>query len=413
MYDKDKNFISSNSYSSGKTITTNNENVAFIRFKLYGPSGGSMTIDDVEFQVEEGSIATTIIEHKGKTYIVPTQQPFYKGDTFVKEKDVVTNLGQNSGVNLINENLQAGIYYAHFRILQKPTASTTFSCYINETDTSALGMLNINNYDVGKEYVKKIEITEDSTIKYVLLGNSKNESIKFQFAINKSKTGFENNLVQIQGLDVNWNLAEGVHRYEKHNKYRKIFDGTENFNFVVDATTQRAIYSDPTIAIIPRNYGITTKCSHFNGVELKSTIASTDVGVCQFDTASELMFLLKNQYPNIVDKASWVDWVTSQFNAGKPLYVDYVLAEPIYIECTAEQNAELDEIEQDENYKNITHIYSEDEISSTFNVEYYKDRETTEKNLEDRITALEELLSTTATSAMLLDNMQTDLESEV
>lgn len=35
------------------------------------------------------------------------------------------------------------------------------------------------------------------------------------------------------------------------------------------------------------------------------------------------------------------------------------------------------------------------------------------KALEDRITAIEALLSTTQTSALLLDNMQNDLESEV
>ena len=37
----------------------------------------------------------------------------------------------------------------------------------------------------------------------------------------------------------------------------------------------------------------------------------------------------------------------------------------------------------------------------------------TDGSCGQRIKALEELLSTTATSAMLLDNMQTDLESEV
>lgn len=35
------------------------------------------------------------------------------------------------------------------------------------------------------------------------------------------------------------------------------------------------------------------------------------------------------------------------------------------------------------------------------------------KALEDRITAIENLLSTTATSAVLLDNLEKDLESEV
>ena len=40
-------------------------------------------------------------------------------------------------------------------------------------------------------------------------------------------------------------------------------------------------------------------------------------------------------------------------------------------------------------------------------------KEQENKALEDRITAIEALLSTTQTSALLLDNMQNDLESEV
>lgn len=64
-------------------------------------------------------------------------------------------------------------------------------------------------------------------------------------------------------------------------------------------------------------------------------------------------------------------------------------------------------------YKNITHIYSTDETSPIMNVEYAKDLNTQNNNLQNQINEIKQLISTTQTSAMLLDNLQKDVESEV
>ena len=89
------------------------------------------------------------------------------------------------------------------------------------------------------------------------------------------------------------------------------------------------------------------------------------------------------------------------------------LKEPELIECTAEQNEILDKILNDENYKGITYIYSTDEVAPNLKATYSKDLKAENKRLEKRIETIEELLSTQQTSALLLDNMQNDLESEV
>ena len=56
--------------------------------------------------------------------------------------------------------------------------------------------------------------------------------------------------------------------------------------------------------------------------------------------------------------------------------VDYVLETPNDLECTSEQNTELDKLENLRSYKNITHIYSTDEVGAYVKVEYRKDLET-------------------------------------
>ena len=107
-------------------------------------------------------------------------------------------------------------------------------------------------------------------------------------------------------------------------------------------------------------------------------------------------------------------WTTDTVNAflqENPLTIDYALAEPYYIECTEQQTQQLQALLKAKTYKNITNITTD--TIAVLDVDYKKDLETYQKQQDDRITAIEQLLSTTATSAMLLDNVQSDLESEV
>lgn len=58
-------------------------------------------------------------------------------------------------------------------------------------------------------------------------------------------------------------------------------------------------------------------------------------------------------------------------------YFDFLLQTPTDIECTEEQNKILDKIENEaKTYKNITHVYSIDKVSSNAEITYKKDLET-------------------------------------
>lgn len=85
------------------------------------------------------------------------------------------------------------------------------------------------------------------------------------------------------------------------------------------------------------------------------------------------------------------------------------------LECTEAQSKVLDEIyNKAHTYKNITNISAESsEVNPIINVKYLKEAETEHNKLQAQIDEIKQLLSTTETSAMLLNNMQTDLESEV
>lgn len=97
----------------------------------------------------------------------------------------------------------------------------------------------------------------------------------------------------------------------------------------------------------------------------------------------------------------------------------YVRKTPTYEDCTEAQAEVLDKLHKLQLAQGTNNIFVESEngVTAELQLEYMQDRimleNAKDKKYNDRITAIENLLSTTATSAMLLDNLETDLESEV
>ena len=72
-------------------------------------------------------------------------------------------------------------------------------------------------------------------------------------------------------------------------------------------------------------------------------------------------------------KAKLAEWNEQ----GTPMYVDYILATPVDIECTEAQNEILSNIEENaRTYDKITYIYSTDNVSPKIEITYKKDIET-------------------------------------
>ena len=98
------------------------------------------------------------------------------------------------------------------------------------------------------------------------------------------------------------------------------------------------------------------------------------------------------------------------YNAETPIIIYYELETPVNLELTEEQKLIRDT--KLYTYKNITNINLSDELAS-IDVTYKKDLETEHNKLQNEIDEIKQLLSTTETSALLLDNLQKDVESEV
>lgn len=109
-------------------------------------------------------------------------------------------------------------------------------------------------------------------------------------------------------------------------------------------------------------------------------------------------------------------WLAQKYAEGNPVTIYFVLATPVYTDCIEEQSTVLDKLYN--NFKlakgvNNVIVESDNGAGVEMELDYMQDNILKDKKLEERITALENLLSTTQTSALLLDNLQNDLESEV
>ena len=112
---------------------------------------------------------------------------------------------------------------------------------------------------------------------------------------------------------------------------------------------------------------------------------------------------------------SFKNWLKSKNDLENPVYVYYKKETLTKLPCTPEQIEILDELDNFQTYKPATNITT-DSIAK-LRLKYIADTKTYVDNkvgnLEQQVSVINQLLSTTKTSSVLLDNLQTDIESEV
>ena len=178
--------------------------------------------------------------------------------------------------------------------------------------------------------------------------------------------------------------------YERRYIARKIFDGTEGlYDFRTWGDCYRIFITITGAKIYSSNFGNGQLCSHFkydNNGTFGINENTKDGVFAQYKDTSQFYF--------VTDKTSAEDFKTflqEKYNAGTPVYIDYVLSEPKDIECTVEQTEILDKIENEaKTYKRVTHIYSTDEISPVFEGTYNKDIEAMINNIATTVAEREE-----------------------
>lgn len=196
--------------------------------------------------------------------------------------------------------------------------------------------------------------------------------------------------------------------YEKHN-----FDVISTLNKSNIKVTKSSTSTDTffryllSLNAVNRKEGIGLKIYSTHFINKNSRWARVE-GICGWESGTTFCLGTFNAEYDTEEKVT-------NFLQNTDVKIYYELAEPILLECTEAQSKVLDEIyNKAHTYKNITNISAESsEVNPIVNVKYLKDTETEHKKLQAQIDEIKELLSSTATSALLLDNIQKELESEV
>ncbi|MCI8618332.1 MAG: hypothetical protein HFJ60_08920 [Clostridia bacterium] len=184
-------------------------------------------------------------------------------------------------------------------------------------------------------------------------------------------------------------------RYERHFGERYIFDGTEEFAMMSDSnetisrfTTRKHDMKNSSVLM----------CSHFKVIKQSELTAEETISIRDISKDNIISIIILNSRLSNVSVEGFKAWLASKYNSGTPVYIDYVLAEPEDIECTEEQIEILDKIDNEaKTYKNITHIYSTDEVSTILEGTYFtttNEKIENEGNIQSRpILRLEKIIS--------------------
>lgn len=340
--------------------------------------------------------------------------------TVNKDGTLTINGTGGFGLNIDKLQLKAGItYYQKVELISGSISGSN----INNTFLSFAGA----GAWISSENFSQTNLTKDTEKTTIWI----NASAIFNNAVikiwaNTDKSDFVKHQSQTAIMPIQQEMLEGDYIADvEHHEWRKyVFTGEENIgksgieannsywinqNSIPDLLNAELL-NDSTAGTIVPNFLST----HFKTLAPKYVVHHNNIGITLCanngnlkDVTIRFGFGLNSDI-NTVDKCK--TWLKSQYDAGTPVTISYKLATPIDLELTEEQKRVQNQ--KLYTYKNVTNIAVSDELAS-IDVTYKKDLETEHNKLQNEIDEIKQLIGTTETSALLLDNLQKDVESEV
>ena len=334
-----------------------------------------------------------------------------------KNGGLLLNGTSNSNISSVDGNFKKFLRFTlpkgSYVYSQKNSVNMNIFTYLlNYSDNTRYATTNGNS-------VKSAKFTlEKNTNVYIGIYSASNvifDNIEIEFQVKQDTTATDctehkeqtfiipTQQEMLKGDHFDFDREKEVHKWGKY-----IFTGeesvrftTNNNSFALDKTDMLCNIQQELIpSLISNSYRVSSWIDR-NEKNIENTFSQYN-NILGFDkgsltTPNEFKALLKSKY-----------------DAGTPVIIYYQLATPVELDFTDEQKAVAKQIKQTlHTYKNVTHIYSDDEVSPIFNIKYAKDPNVKNDSLQKQIDEIKQLLSTTQTSALLLDNLQKEVESEV
>ena len=264
-----------------------------------------------------------------------------------------------------------------FKLLSKPTTSSTFTVYVNDIETTNLSFTRFQDFNIGEIYDRTYIATEDVKIKIILWGNSNNDIFEFQlWAELDELTDYiehqEENytlLVQQEMLEGDYFIKEADSWKEVHIWNKKELTGNENIKLdgIYNGISQFSI-RDITNAIWSNNtYTINAYSNYFKAVAFQNSWEQDETVTTSGGNCARFM----------TSKCTTVEefkkFSQEKYNMGNSVVVYYKVIEPIKLNCIDEQIKILEQLANMKAYEEETNIYSTNEVSPVFTVTAVKD----------------------------------------
>lgn len=425
-YDENKKFISGKSYGLRGTFNNTFEVVSNAKYMkiAYSVSVSGELVTREKIKLEKGKVATQWSQH-GQGCVKVTKcnkniMPILNlGNNYKYTENGIKSLKRNDGVEVTRFKVKKGqtIKFG-LKLFSRPTQDTSWTIYFDNLGIASFAHLeNSSSFDLNKVYEKTYTASEDGDIFIKLWGNASSDVFEFQlWAELNTLTDYVQHEEQSYIMPVQQEMLQGDYfdfdnEKEEHKWIKLIFDGTENW--LQSGNTYPTFYISPYE--ITSKFGIPAGLKAFcNYFSQKSNIWGIDeIG---FDTANlrqdhvDFRFCLGSS-STITTLEAWKKKLVEMHNSGKPLALYFQILNLNELDFTDEQKAVAKELNNARTYKNVTNITTDSK--AILSLDYAKDLETQNQKMQNEIDEIKQLLSTTQTSAMLLDNLQKEVESEV
>ena len=336
----------------------------------------------------------------------------------------ITNLNRNAGSKLTEIKLKKDEkVYINFKLLKVKTTTMdndmTFTGYINNVQTTSLSFGNIQRNKINEIVTREYKANEDCTLSYILWGNVLSETFEFQFWITKEP---DTDYIRVQQQNLPLTMPDEIKLYGEKDGFIYLTEEqatelelNEEGWYIVNSYKERDFSKEPLLTAKtagPFSQGyylifddIKNRAS-LDGNIIYSTHQKQKVPANpSTDTEWQSLDgnLIGQLYPNIHNgvyinyapeiKQEFVDW----FNNLAPTIV-YPVEKAVYTKITdknfIKQLEELQKVFSHEGTTNIDTYSTDDKDKSPLilNVEYLKSQKIINKNLDERITALENAL---------------------
>lgn len=394
FFDINKKFVSGEDNKKAPYTVQKPTNAKYIRF--------AAPINALDVKIEEGNQATPYSPYNmGSVEIDVVNKNWLKLEDIEETTSKGITYSCKKGILKIQGTATAGVQInLAYNIVLKPntynhSVNTIIKGLYLSFDNIRDTMLNQQN-GITKTFNIDIEKTYSKYFLWIDANTTVDLELKPQLEIGEQATSYVEHQSQTKIMPIQQEMLEGdyISDIEHHGWKKKILNGTDVTDnggtfaeFQANGNIARTI-SIPDLLVTNVRYDI--KCEELPA-RGESVWAGVDYGINTYIGQAKILVSIPiEEIKTVYENELTVDNYVAAFNAylsAKPITIYYKLATPIDLELTEEQKIASEQIKQAHTYKEVTNVYTEDEVGAIIKTNTNVDLKSIINNIQEQLIA--------------------------